>query len=243
LTTDQRGFTRPNPGGTFCDIGAYEVNLAADRDLSIIKTVNSSVALPGDTITYEYDDVANAAALALFGAPTVVGDELRFLPPSFRAESIDGAGSDVVSANFIFSRIYSHGGGDIMSISVVEFGDYEIINGDSVGADVLLTVSNNNDFTEFANASDAFDAAGDSGGLMTWLMQAGLNPAVLFDSVANDVALSLQNTLVATTDAFGETAWIQKKITVVASAVPVPAAVWLFGSALGLLGWARRRRV
>lgn len=23
--------------------------------------------------------------------------------------------------------------------------------------------------------------------------------------------------------------------------VPVPAAVWLFGSALGLLGWARRR--
>ncbi len=27
------------------------------------------------------------------------------------------------------------------------------------------------------------------------------------------------------------------------SAIPVPAAVWLFGSALGLLGWARRRTV
>jgi hypothetical protein len=25
------------------------------------------------------------------------------------------------------------------------------------------------------------------------------------------------------------------------SAVPIPAAVWLFGSALGLLGWIRRR--
>ncbi|MGI9344608.1 MAG: VPLPA-CTERM sorting domain-containing protein [Gammaproteobacteria bacterium] len=30
--------------------------------------------------------------------------------------------------------------------------------------------------------------------------------------------------------------------TITTSTVPVPAAVWLFGSALGLLGWARRRR-
>jgi hypothetical protein len=28
-----------------------------------------------------------------------------------------------------------------------------------------------------------------------------------------------------------------------AGVVPVPASVWLFGSALGLLGWLRRRRV
>jgi len=31
--------------------------------------------------------------------------------------------------------------------------------------------------------------------------------------------------------------------TTVASPVPVPAAVWLFGSALGLLGWMRRKNV
>ena len=37
------------------------------------------------------------------------------------------------------------------------------------------------------------------------------------------------------------TGGIQLIFNVSAAAVPVPAAVWLFGSALGLLGWARRR--
>ncbi len=37
------------------------------------------------------------------------------------------------------------------------------------------------------------------------------------------------------------TAGIQMTFEV--SAVPVPAAVWLFGSALGLLGWVRRRAI
>ena len=45
------------------------------------------------------------------------------------------------------------------------------------------------------------------------------------------------------TDENGESAWIQKKITVVVSEVPVPAAVWLFGSGLGLLGFMRRRKL
>ncbi len=32
-------------------------------------------------------------------------------------------------------------------------------------------------------------------------------------------------------------------VAIEVNVVPVPAAVWLFGSALGLLGWARRRRI
>jgi uncharacterized repeat protein (TIGR01451 family) len=48
LGTDQRNVHRPQ--NVHSDIGAYEVVLAAD--LSVTKTVSSSTAQPGDTITY-----------------------------------------------------------------------------------------------------------------------------------------------------------------------------------------------
>jgi len=199
------------------------------------------VTLDGDNIVYVYETDDNVDALALFGAPDIVGDTVRFLSSTFRAESNNGEGAVTETANFIFKRVYSKDGADIANIEVTEFGDYEISGGDTAEADVLLTASSNVDLSDFTSGSDSFDAAGDSGGLMTWQMVAAVNPGAAFTFDANDLALSLQNTLRAVTDANGETAWIQKKLTLVASTIPVPAAVWLFGSALGLLGWLRRR--
>jgi len=203
----------------------------------------ATVTLVGSTINYQYDTVANSAALITFGMPTIIGDVVRFLPPSFRAESLDGAGTDIISANFIFDRVYSTDLNALTQIKVIEFGDYEITNGDGATVDLLLTMSNNNNFLEFASDAQAFDAIGASGGLQTWQITSTLDPSIEFSAVANDVAITIQNTLTATTNANGERAWIQKKITLVATTevVPVPAAVWLFGSALGLLGWMRRR--
>jgi hypothetical protein len=37
--------------------------------------------------------------------------------------------------------------------------------------------------------------------------------------------------------------WSSDSITLNVQAIPVPAAVWLFGSALGLLGWIRHKNV
>ena len=206
-----------------------------------------SVTQCGPTICYKYDDAQ--AAVAEFGQPTFIGDVVRFLPPSFRAQSDDGAGFDTATANFIFDDVYTLSGADIGYIGVTEYGDYEITNGDSVSADLYLQIASNVDGLNFATTTASFDAVGDSGGLQQWNLAAHLNPDQelnLFGDtwdVANSMSLNIQNTLQAYTNADGETAWIQKKISLTVSEVPVPAAVWMFGSGLGLLGFLRRRKL
>lgn len=219
-----------------------KVATVAGFAFSALMAQAAPVTLVGDTVNYVYDDEQDA--LTLFGTPTIQGNVVRFIPPSFRAEATDTSGATITTANFIFDRVYSTDGKDLMEIKVVEFGDYEIINGGAVGGDVLLTATSNIDYFDFTSSSDAVDASGDSGGLQTWQMQTSVNPYAdfTFDD-ATDMAVSIQNTLTATTDELGESAWIQKKLSFVAtSEVPVPAAAWLFGSALlGLVGVARRK--
>jgi hypothetical protein len=216
---------------------------AAGLSLFALSSYAAPVTLVGTTVNYVFDDTQ--AAIALFGTPTIVGDDVRFLPPAFRAESANGAGIQVATANFIFDRVYSTNNMEIGSLKVVEFGDYKIVNGDSVQADLLLTASSNNNFADYTSDSGFFGANGDSAGLQTWTMSATVDPASAFVyDLADDIAVSIQNTLTATTDQAGELAWIQKKLSFTAvTAVPVPAAVWLFGSALiGLITVGRRKR-
>jgi hypothetical protein len=215
----------------------------------------ATITLMGTNVTYEYDDVTNAAALALFGTPTISGDVVSFLPPSFRAQSVDGVASsnplvstDVVSANFVFSRVWSRSQTALSSIEVIEFGDYEVSNGDSAHLDLLLTASSNANPLNFVPDLTSLDFVGDSGGAQTWLTSAEVNPMAAFSGTDSawlwDFQVSIQNTLTATTNEVGETAWIQKKLTFAVtevSEVPVPAALWLFSSALvGLVFYKRK---
>lgn len=201
----------------------------------------------GPNICYEYDDAQLVALSDEFGIPTLIGDDMRFLPLDFKAQSTDGVGihtgtnTDNDADTFVFSRIYTISGAEIALITVSENGDYDITNDGTVSADLLMLVANNNDAAECDCDLAEFDASGASP-LSLWSLDTSLSPTASFTSIANDISLTIQNTLSAYSDAAGEDAWIQKKYTLVSvTVVPLPAGVWLFASSLTLLGLFKRK--
>lgn len=227
------------------------------------------VTLCGPTICYEYDNnPVNNAGITLFGSPTLLGgsDTLKFTPTSFNADSDPGTVAipgPTVSAVFQFTRVYTTNGGEIASISVTESGDYQIIDGGASTGFVnvnmrLQSVDNVNNnpttgFPEVVNPLFNWNTTTPTGlALANWSLTGTITPAATFADLANDVDLQIQNTLQAcsslipsqcTAGSGTDYAFIAKKLTLTATStvVPVPAAAWLFGSALGLLGWVRRR--
>lgn len=214
----------------------------------------TTCTLTGPNVIWQYDiDDSNNPGIGLYGDPSLLGDVVQFIPPSFVAASADGGTATAgIGQDFIFDSVSLIGGAQLQGIEVVEFGDYEITSGDGdnsdrVSADLGVTVASNVVGGDFGIALGSFDAAGDSGGQQTWQISATWTPFLLGNSTgldglfnALDVSLRIQNRLEAVTTGIGDAAQIQKKISV-AAVVPVPAAAWLFGSALGLLGWIRRR--
>jgi len=207
----------------------------------------ATVTLFGDDLSFTFDDSS------LFGTGVVTGNSLFFQPTNFSAESLNGAG--VVTSNETLNIIINTINDDyqITSLAMVEQGDY-ISNGPgaSVAAAGSLGVASNtkncglfpcNDFSVFN-----VGGLGDTGGtLVDW---SGGTRVDLADTAGWDsdssLGVTFQNDLTATTLNVGEQAFIQKKfgaIGIVVNPVPVPAAVWLFGSGLaGLMITARRRR-
>ena len=199
----------------------------------------------GDDVSFTYDDST------AYGVGTVVGNAIFFTPTTIYASSSDGAGTDEMHATLNIDVEATTDGFDMTMFSITEYGDYKLndIGGSAyVDADGYFAAASN---TTIACSGPCYDAIvydagtlGDTGGnLVAWDMGGTI---YLGDTTGwgsdTSVNLTIQNNLYAYTTESGETAYIQKKFSITIPEVPVPAAVWLFGSGLlGLVAVGRRK--
>lgn len=213
--------------------------------LGLLSIQAQSAVVFGDDVKFTYDDST------LYGTAMTVGNSIFFLPTNFRAESNDGSPlTDSVPQTLNITVEVINPNYEITSFELAEAGDYFL---DGAGAEVTasgrLQVSSNTTLCGILPciASSTFDVTGLNVQGVTTDWSSGTSIDLLSEWGADtEVVAQIQNNLSASTATVGETAWIQKKAQLVGlevTVVPVPAAVWLFISALGLTGFFRRKTV
>ncbi len=204
----------------------------------------------GDTVIFKY--AGTTSTMGLFGTIEVIGDSIVSFPTDFRAESLDGQGSVSTNDNGAI-QVTAKAGYKIDGVNILERGDY-LMSGAGASVDVAGW-ANVWDWNNLWGPSvdQTLAISGDltiqDGLIHTWQGATAFDlSGTTWDGI-NQIGLQLQNNLLASTALAGEVAWIEKKLVgggidlSVITTVPVPAAVWLFGSGLiGLIGFARRKR-
>ena len=198
----------------------------------------------GPTLCFEYDETQ--AAVSALGLPVRVGDTMQFLPSSLLLASASGVPAADLPVSFVFDRIYSPSGGELLALRVLEQGDYELIGaGGAAGSRIELTARGNPSAEEVVAAA-VFSDTGDSGSMQLWELEVSVAPAAAFAGPASDIRLTIDYLLQASSTQFSDLAWIQNKYLLVTgevgTPVPLPGTLWLFATAAGLCGWRAKRR-
>ncbi len=206
----------------------------------------ATVVQTGTDVTFTYDNST------LFGPGTVVGNSLFFSPTTFKAQSTNAQGAVLTNATLNITVDVNAGSGFVLTqFKLVELGDY-LLTGTSSSADASGRLQVTSNTTICGSLFPCLDSqvftAGPltaTGTLTNWSASAGIDFANTAGwGTDTSVIAQIQNDLSATSTVNGESAMVQKKaqgVGLIVNPVPVPAAVWLFGSALGVLGWMRRR--
>jgi len=225
-------------------IGALVVLLTA------LGSQAATVTLFGDDVKFTFDDST------AFGSANVIGNNIFFLPTTFMVESLNGAGAVTNNVTINVEVEATTIGYEMDSFQLAEEGDYKLNGaGASVSANGQFRITS---LTKFCGAGIFAPVCKDDEIFDAGLLTVNTNLPVTWNASAiidladtagwntdSKVTMTIENLLTATTLNFGETAFIQKKfggVGIIVNPVPVPGAVWLFGSAIGLLGWMRRRR-
>lgn len=213
-------------------------------------SANSAIVhLAGNSVDFSYDDST------LFGTANVIGDSIFFLPTNFKAESRNGAGA-VTTNETLNITIQATAGHTIDTVVLHESGDYRLSGaGASASVNGLLAVTSHTKLDGLFpfREQQLFDAGvfSDTGAFaQEWNTVAEIDMTTIA-GWSNDtfITVTAENLLSATTLYNGELAFVEKKYLGIGlvvnpvNPVPVPAALWLFGSGLlGLAGLVAKRR-
>lgn len=189
-----------------------------------------AVTVSGTSVDFTFD----AQTLRLYGSYSVDGDTLKFDPTDFAA-SISGRDDlATVAATAPQIVVTPKPGKTLGAVAFNESGSYQFVGAGGVFVTASVTLDGQGtEILKFEKENnDGFDAD-------AWSLEQTFSL-----SPASSATIKIDNVLIAAVfEDLGFSRITKTAVQIQASTVPVPAAVWLLGSALfGLAGFARESR-
>lgn len=211
-------------------LGSYSVAQAA-----LVKT--------GTTV--EYTIVNDGDLAAVGGSPFIVGDQLQFVFNGFKAKDINGGPPQFKNLTLTIEVRSITSGNTLTNPSLYEEGDLMVLDtvpsintfarvfGQLSAANQLLPNGPETDNFSFQENNTNFGGP--------WSISESLENVAGWGT--DFIVLTFQNNLVASAILNDDLAFIEKKFaSITVTAVPVPAAVWLLGSALVPMAFLPKRK-